>query len=135
MTLKDTIHPQVLALKKKIEELRAGLLKHINELPDNPAIIKRFSSGCYTMNVSDTFLSLKTGVYRDGADKRELISNWCPEMHDFKRQYQKIAAILSTRPMEDVERTLHRLIFEESWNKQKFHPTVIKNLKELWEGE
>ena len=115
MSLKDTIHPQVLALKKKIENLRAGLLKHINELPDNPAIIKRYGSCCFTMKISETFLALKQGAYRDGTDKREMISNWCPEMHDFKRQYQKIATILATRPMEDVERTLHRMIFQEEW--------------------
>jgi hypothetical protein len=134
MTLKDSIHPQVLALKKKIEELRAGLLKHINELPDNPAI-KRLGNGCFTMSMSKMTLSFKTGAKADGTDKRMTSSNWCPEMHDFKRQYQKIATILSTRPMEDVECTLHQLIFQEEWGGYKFHPEVIKNLKALWKAE
>ncbi|MCX5884331.1 MAG: hypothetical protein NT096_00200 [Proteobacteria bacterium] len=132
--IENNFHPQVLALKKKIEELRAGLLKHINELPDNPAI-KRLGNGCFTMSVSDTFTSLKSGVYKDGQDKRTLMSCWCPEMHDFKRQYQKIATILSSKPLEDMERTLHQIILQEKWDGYKFHPDVIKNLKALWEGE
>jgi hypothetical protein len=132
--IEDNFHPQVLSLKKKIEELRAGLLRHINELPDNPDI-KRLGNGCFTMSMSKTFLSFKTGANANGTDKRTTSSNWCPEMHDFKRQYQKIATILSARPLEDVEKTLHRLIFQEEWNGYKFHPEVIKNLKALWEGK
>jgi hypothetical protein len=132
--IENSFHPQVLSLKKKIEELRAGLLKHINELPDNPAI-KRLGNGCFTMSASKMIVSFKTSAHADGTDKRVTTSNWCPETHDFKRQYQRIATILSSRPLEDVERTLHQLIFQEEWNKYKFHPTVIKNLKALWEGE
>ena len=129
-------------LKTRVEGFRSGLMKLIEELPDNPRIKRLGSSGCFTMSVRDTFQALKVGEYKDGKEKRKLISNWCPEFHDFKRQYQRIAQIINKERFETIISTVEKIIKEEKWFYPgtlrtsgwtfQFHPEVVSHLKSLW---
>jgi len=119
-------------IKTRVESFRKGLADLIQALPDNPRIT-RLGSGCFTMKMSDTFAAFKTGRYKSGEEKREMMSNWCPESHDFKRQYQWIAGVLNKADIENIPRFLNSIIEDETFRGKAFHPEVIRNLKTIWE--
>lgn len=139
---RSAILTDVQALSKKVEGFRAGLLRLIQDLPDNPAIT-RLSGKSYLINSKDltqTFI----GKTRDGKEKRVVNNSWSPEMHDFRYQYKRIAVIINKVKFEDICNTLDRIIDEggyttrsKEWGlsftwPEKFHPGVIENIRKIW---
>lgn len=116
-------------LIKKVEKFRSGLLQLINELP-NPDV-KKLSIGSLIIN----FKSL-TKVFTIRRRK----SFWSPEMHDFRRQYKRIAIILNKVRLDEICQILDRIIKDGGYSSQtdkfvwseRFHPQVIENIKEIW---
>jgi hypothetical protein len=100
-------------LAQKVEEFRAGLLSLIQTLPTNPAA--KGNDKCFTIK----FSQLDTNL------------NLLPETYNFKRQYQRIAAIINKVSIEKVGDTFKR-IYENKSYYPAFHPAVIENVKTIW---
>jgi hypothetical protein len=103
-------HAQVMS------ELMSQLRSHIISLPDNPQI-KRYGNNpkCFTIR------------------PKNIANNWSAEHHDFKKQYETVAAELSITEPDNVFKKLCKII-EEKKIKHKFqlinlHPDVINYLR------
>lgn len=89
--LKESIENAV----EKAKEALTSINTMIKALPDNPNIT-RLSSGA--------FVASSQYIFRSG--------NWTPEYHDFKVQYEAVAAELTRVPVTDIHKKFVTILNE-----------------------
>lgn len=104
-------------MQRQVKELKDRLRTRIEELPDNPKI-QRMSDTAFVMNIKDI-------------GPEAILS---PLYHDFKAQYRIISDLIDRAPVEEVSRILDRIFKDGTYvykgQSTKFHPEVIRNLRE-----
>jgi hypothetical protein len=103
----------------KINQIKAELsqlAESIRNLPSNPNV-EQLNDNCLLIKSNELF-------YHD---------KWSPEYYNFKYQYNFIAELVETLPIDQVIEKLYRICNKKSYyykgNTINFHPDVIKNLK------
>ena len=81
------------AFKAKVDALNEELIRKIEALPDNPAIIQRFGSGCFALD------SKALGT-----------KNWTPFYHDFQSQYKFVRAIIENYDINQIESIFKEIV-------------------------
>ena len=120
----DLIKKETERHTETMKELLGQLKTHILALPDNPRI-NRITSQCFTINSKD------------------LGSNWSPEHHNFKKQYELIVKELQASKPANVFNKLHKIISEgkivtstttgylRTNHTLNLHPDVVSHLRKL----
>lgn len=124
--------------KASIELLLERFKNLIDNLPENNKI-KPLTASIFLMNYSDLCFT-----YTDENGKVISGSNWSPNFHHFRWQYEKVYEVLSsmadkTKMADRLERIIKDRRIETRTNSygevcSKFynlHPEVIKNLKTI----
>ncbi len=119
-TIQDNVMQDIDAALDAATRAKQTLVDRIGVLPDNPRI-QRLTYKCFVIMSSD------------------LDDNWTPNYHDFRLQYRLLQALVMKTPFEKLKSTLEGVVttgtlpvttlqYDRGF---KFHPTVIKNLKNL----
>lgn len=116
-------------IKKSLKAEIARVQLEIKNLPENPNIT-RISKNIFTINSSQL--------------RNE---SWSPFHYDFKQQYEKIAEVIESIPVEQLQDELNniikteKLVITSSFMGVKcsetivFHPDVLTNIKNLLENK
>lgn len=112
-----TLREQIADAEKRIAQIRDAIAQRVLELPDNPRI-QRLSGNAFVMS------------------SRDLGDNWSVEHHDFKRQYEFIAAEMQRKELPSVLPFLQLIIekgscYDSAKNRHTFHQDVRKYLAEI----
>ena len=109
----------------KLSTIRKELLivaDQIRKLPLNPKA-EQLGNNCISLNSSELFKYDK----------------WTPSYYIFSDQYEIIAEMIETIPIDQVIPKLNRIIEKKQYylkgNMILFHPQVIKNLENLIKGD
>lgn len=105
----------------RINQIKAelqALAKQVRELPSNPNI-EQLGHNCISINSSELFKHDK----------------WSPGYYIFSDQYNIIAEMIESLPIDQVLAKLDRIIetkrYYSKGNTTMFHPQVIENLKTI----
>jgi len=105
----------------KINQIKSelqALAKQVRELPSNPNV-EELGHKCISINSSELF-------------KHDI---WSPGYYIFSDQYDTIAELIETLPVDEVLKRLDQIIKKKQvyikQNLIKFHPQVIENLKTI----
>ena len=99
-------------IQKQLNSIIIQLKDYISSLPDNPNI-QRKNNKCFIMN------------------SKHLQNNWSVLYYDYRQQYEEIIKIISGGQPQYVVGKLKNIIREQQYEKIRFHPDVIKNLKTI----
>jgi len=105
----------------KINQIKVELSQladSIRNLPPNPNV-EPLGNNCFSIKLSELAKHDK----------------WSPGFHDFQNQYDLIAELVETLPIDQVLENLYRICNKKSYyhkgNTIQFHPDVIQNLKTI----
>lgn len=115
---KQSIIDKINQIKSELSQLADS----IRNLPPNPNI-KPLGHNCFLIKSSELIKHNK----------------WSPDYHTFKSQYEFIAELVETFPIDQVLEKLYQICNKKSYyykgNTIQFHPDVIRNLKTIIEKE
>ena len=105
----------------KVNQIKSELLslaKQVRKLPPNPNA-EPLGHNCISLKSSELFKHDK----------------WSPDYYIFSNQYNLIAELIETLPIDQVIQKLYRICNKKSYyhkgNTITFHPLVIQNLKSI----
>lgn len=111
---KQSIIDRINQIKSELSQLAES----IRNLPPNPNV-EQLGNNCFLINSVDLFKYDK----------------WNPDYHNFSTQYETIAELIETLPIDQVLDKLNRICNKKSYyykgNTIIFHPQVIENLKTI----
>lgn len=126
----------------RAEELKLGMTTLIRNCPDNPRIKPLGDSGrCFVIMLSDLTVlrpKMHNGLpVKDDLGKSVLQhhTDWTPECHNFKYQYEQLAKEIEKRDLTTVEPFLmDTLAHGKWWDRSQqcnhtLHPEAVENLK------
>jgi len=103
----------------QIAAYKEGIIRKIEQLPDNPEVTKVTEKGsCFIVSCSN------------------LRGNWTPEFHDFEYQKKQLVRLIQNSEYQNIYRKLLETVshgnFRETLNNKLMflHPIMIRNLKE-----
>lgn len=110
-----------LSIIEKIDQIKAELSQlagSIRDLPPNPNV-EHLGNNCFSISLNEIAKHDK----------------WSPEFHNFKKQYDFIAELVETLPIDQVINKLDKICNSKRYyhksNLIMFHPDVIENLKSI----
>lgn len=111
---KQSIIDKVNQIKSELSQLADS----IRNLPPNPNV-EALGNNCFSIKLSEI----------------AKYDKWSPGFHDFQNQYDLIAELIETLPIDQVLDKLNRIIKTKRYyhksNTINFHPDVIQNLKTI----
>jgi len=115
---RQSIVNRINQIKSELQQLA----KQVRELPPNPNV-EQLGHNCISIKSSELFKHDK----------------WSPGYYIFSDQYNTIAELIETLPIDEVLSKLNRIIktkrYYSKGNTTMFHPQVIENLKTIIEKE
>ncbi len=109
-----TLSAELEAARATLEGVLSRIADAVKALPDNPKI-NRIDDNCFTVSASD------------------LGSNWTPGYHDFKSQYEAVAAEIKSGNVTTAAGRLKKIVSSGRVRPggRFLHPTVVAHLKTL----
>lgn len=114
-------------LLTELERIKGEIISIIKPLPENPRItVLCDKPKCYVLNFS------------------QLGDNWTAEYHSFDTQYQHIIKLIENSHLDNILPKIKNIVetgvylsptTRGYYNRVRFHPDVINNLKRLFFGE
>jgi hypothetical protein len=115
---KESIMDKINQIKSELSQLANS----IRTLPTNPNV-EKLGHNCFSIKSSEIFKHDK----------------WSPNYYNFEYQYNFIAELVETLPIDQVIEKLYRICNKKSYyhksNTIQFHPDVIQNLKTIIKKE
>jgi hypothetical protein len=111
---KESIVDKINQIKSELSQLA----ERVRKLPPNPNVAQ-LGKNCISINSSELF-------------KHDI---WTPGYYIFSDQYNTIAQLIETLPIDEVLNKLNRIVKTKRYylkgNTIMFHPQVIENLKTI----
>jgi len=95
-----------------VQRLRSELEGLIKSLPQNPNITP--AGAGYIIQ------------------KRHLLSNLTPWYYDYIYQYKLVRKVITTTPIESLERMMGKILTKGKIDEQPLHPDVVAEVKRVW---